>query len=277
MRVDQQPAAEETKFVSVIVPTWNEAANLPACIRSVGAGRPGVELFVADGGSTDRTMAIAADLGARIVLSPVQQRATQLNLAVQHARGDVLLFLHADTILPLGWLESLKTALDARPAIIGGAFRRRFDSDSMWLRATCTLADFRGSLLGWNLGDQAMFVRASEFWKLSGFRPIPTCEDLDFSIRLAKAGRTRLLRPTVVSSCRRFQARGPFIQTWIDFRHAVRFLVSGAASQADMEPKLAPEAEARQPDAGLRFAQSGVHVEAPPKRRIHPHIPPFPS
>ena len=130
--------------VSVIVPAWNEEAHLPACLRSVGVQRPGVDLMLADGGSTDRTVEIARDFGAGVVVSPVRQRAAQLNLAVQQARGEALLFLHADTTLPAGWWKNLKTALDADPMIAGGAFRRRFNHPSPWLRITCALADWRG-------------------------------------------------------------------------------------------------------------------------------------
>lgn len=232
------PVSEQR--VSVIVPTWNEEAGLPACIASVGAGQRGVELIVADGGSTDRTMAIAAELGARIVLSPVRQRATQMNLAVQHARGDVLLFLHADTILPDGWLRSLRSALDAQPSIIGGAFRRRFAHPSVWLRINCALADWRGHLWGIFLGDQATFVRSADFWSLGGFRSMDQCEDLDFSIRMSRAGNTRMIRSMVLSSGRRFARLGPFRQSWADLATAIRFL-SNRTSAAELSDVHGPE------------------------------------
>jgi rSAM/selenodomain-associated transferase 2 len=208
----------------VIVPAWNEEKNLPACLRSIGTAGPGLEVIVADGGSTDRTQTMAAGLGARVVVSPVRQRATQLDLAVQQARGDVLLFLHADTLLPAGWRTALCATLDAEAGVIGGAFSRRFDHPSWWLGCTSALADWRGRIWGCFLGDQAMFIRSAVFWSLGGFRPLDQCEDLDLSLRMSGAGRTRLLRDPVLSSGRRFLARGPFRQTWADFATAWRFI-----------------------------------------------------
>ncbi len=225
--------------MSVIVPAWNEEARLSACLRSVGAPCAGLEIILADGGSTDRTAGVAREQGAQVVESPVRQRAAQLNLGVQRAQGDVVLFLHADTILPTGWRERVCAALDADPAVIGGAFRRRFDHPSRWLRCTCALADIRGRFAGIFLGDQAMFVRTAAFWALGGFHPLDSCEDLDLSLRLARAGRTCLLAPPVLSSGRRFQRRGSFLQTWLDLWTAGRFIAR------------------RPPDGGLTVVEAG--------------------
>lgn len=210
--------------VSVIVPAWNEELGLAACLRSVGAIQPGVEVILADGGSTDRTREIAADFGARVVVSPVRQRAAQLDLGVQQARGDILLFLHADTRLPQGWLAELRAILDGDSGIIGGAFCRRFDHPSSWLRCTSALAGWRGRIWGCFLGDQAMFVRSAVFWSLGGFRPIDRCEDLDFSLRMSRVGRTRMIGKPVLSSGRRFLRQGPFRQTWSDLATAWQFI-----------------------------------------------------
>ncbi|MBI2516465.1 MAG: TIGR04283 family arsenosugar biosynthesis glycosyltransferase [Opitutae bacterium] len=221
----------------MIVPTWNEEAQLPACLRSVGDSHAGMELIVADGGSTDRTVEIARAAGAKVVISPVRQRAAQLNLAVQEATGEALLFLHADTSLPRSWRAQIARALDRDPRVAGGAFQRRFDHPSLWLRATCALADWRGRAFGLFFGDQAMFVRAAAFWSLGGFRYLSQCEDLDFSLRLARHGRTRLLHPAIVTSGRRFLRRGPVRQTWSDLRTAVRFI----AAQSNGGTAVTPE------------------------------------
>ena len=236
--------------VSVIVPAWNEESGLAACLQSVGATQPGVEIILADGGSTDRTREIAAEFGARVVVSPVRQRATQLDLGVQQARGDVLLFLHADTRLPAGWQTEIRAILDGDSGVIGGAFCRRFDHPSWWLRGTSALADWRGRIWGCFLGDQAMFVRSAVFWSLGGFRPIDQCEDLDFSLRMSRAGRTRMIGKPVVSSGRRFLRRGPFRQTWSDFATAWLFIC-------------------RQPlDAGLSDVEAtGPRAAALPRRK----------
>ncbi len=212
-------------MISVIVPTWNEADQLPACLRSIGVHRAGVEIIVADGNSTDDTVALATAVGIKVVFSPVRQRAAQLNLAAGLARGDVLLFLHADTRLPYRWLQRVEAALRDE-AVIGGAFCRRFDHPSWWLRATSRLADWRGRLWGCFLGDQAMFIRAATFQKLGGFRAIDRCEDLDLSLRMVRLGRTCMIHPPVMSSGRRFAARGAVRQTFADFAAAYHFITS---------------------------------------------------
>jgi hypothetical protein len=112
--------------------------------------------------------------------------------------------------------------------VMGGAFRRRFAHPSAWLRFTCRLADWRGRWWGWFLGDQAMFVRAAAFRRLGGFAPIDVAEDLEFSARLASAGRTVLLPATVLSSGRRFARRGPVRQTLRDLAFATGFLLRRA-------------------------------------------------
>lgn len=213
-----------TTCVSVIVPAWNEETGLAACLRSIGTDQRGIEVIVSDGGSTDQTREIAAKHGARVIVSPIRQRAAQLDLAVQEARGDVLLFLHADTRLPDGWLAELRAVLDTDPGVVGGAFCRRFDHPSLWLRWTCALADWRGRIWGCFLGDQAMFIRSSAFWSLGGFRPLDRCEDLDLSLRMSRIGHTCMIGRPVLSSGRRFLPRGPFRQTWADFATAWRFI-----------------------------------------------------
>jgi len=218
-------------FVTVVIPTWNEAATLPSCVTSIAGEAKHVEIVVVDGGSDDGTPEVASSLGGRVLISPRRQRAAQLNLGGQHARGEVLLFLHADTFLPRGWRQVLERVLRSDPTIVGGAFSRRFDGSSTWLAATCRLADWRGRWLGQFFGDQAMFVRADTFRALGGFRPLDRCEDLDFSLRLREAGRTCLLKPPVVSSARRFAPRGPVRQTFADLVTVIKFLARRRAGK----------------------------------------------
>jgi GT2 family glycosyltransferase len=168
---------------------------------------------------------VARRCGAETLVSPIRQRAAQMNLGAGTARGDVLLFLHADTRLPENWRTVLASGMQRDALCVGGAFRRRFDSPSLFLRATSRLADWRSSQFGWFLGDQAMFVRRDIFRTLDGFAPLQKCEDLDFSIRLKRAGRCRLLPATVISSSRRFEQHGPFRQTLRDFATAIRFVM----------------------------------------------------
>ena len=232
--------------VSIVLPVWNEEARLGATLRSAGTPLAGVEVIVVDAASTDNTVAIARSHDARVVASPIRRRAEQMNLGVQHATGDWLLFLHADTLLPAGWFAALTQACTEEPRLAGGAFRRRFDRRSPWLWLTCRMADWRGRRWGLFLGDQAMFARAAVFWELGGFDPAARCEDLDFSWRLARRGRTRLLSPVVWSSGRRFDARGPVAQTGADLLTAWRCLRETRSSASAV-----PAANTETVDAGI--------------------------
>src|SRR5688572_26928043 len=116
-------------MISVIIPTLNEAENLPRSIAAVRSNKIPSEILVVDGGSDDGTREVAAQLSAELILSPVRQRAAQMNLGAQKAEGDVLLFLHADTIIPPSAIEQIQNSL-RDPRVGGGAFARQFDSPS---------------------------------------------------------------------------------------------------------------------------------------------------
>jgi GT2 family glycosyltransferase len=152
----------------------------------------------------------------------------QMNSAAQLAAGDTLLFLHADTQVRNTSLAQIETALQ-NPGAIGGGFARRFDSGSLFLEFTCRLATVRGRYLGWFLGDQGIFVRRTVFDRLHGFKEMLVFEDLDFSRRLARAGKVVTISPGIVSSARRFGRRGPFLTTFSDFWLTCRYLAGRKA------------------------------------------------
>lgn len=211
-------------MISVILPTLNEAALLPATLEALHVNAAPHEVIVVDAGSGDVTREIAAAAGATVLASPRRQRAAQMNCGARQARGEALLFLHADTRLRPDSLAVVERAL-TRPGVVGGAFARRFDHPSRVVRWSCALADWRGRLTGWFFGDQAMFARREAFATLGGFREWDIFEDVDFARRLRRLGRTVLLGPPIVSSGRRF-ARGPawrrvFGDAWLTCRYAL--------------------------------------------------------
>lgn len=210
-------------MISVIIPTLNEAANLPRAIASLQGNSARHEMIVVDAGSTDGTQSLTEGLGARVLVAPRAQRATQMNLGASQAGGDSLLFLHADSVLGPGALDQIELALND-PAVGGGAFVRRFDSPSLILRFTCVLAAVRNRAIGWHLGDQGIFARTGRFVELRGFREIDRFEDLDFSRRLGRISRLVTLRPSVLSSARRFEKEGPALRTVRDFMLTLRYL-----------------------------------------------------
>jgi len=214
---------ESSPFISIIIPAVNEAASLPRALSHLRAESVTHEVIVAVGPSYDGTASLAEAGGCVVVESRDRHRARQMNLGAARARGEVLLFLHADSLLPEGALEKIADALmDAR--ITGGAFARRYDVRSRFLRATCLLAELRGRIFGVFLGDQAIFVRREVFGAIGGFQEMEIFEDFDFSQRMRRVGRTITLRPPIVSSGRRFYPEGPLAKTGRDFLMTCRYL-----------------------------------------------------
>jgi rSAM/selenodomain-associated transferase 2 len=203
-------------MISVIIPAFNEEASLPVTVHSVRQEQADREIILVDGGSTDQTVQTARELGLATYKAPLRQRAGQMNFGAAQARGEVLLFLHADTSLPPRALQRVLCALEDQ-TVGGGAFVRKFDSASPLLKVTCLLAEIRNRAIGWHLGDQAMFVRKAIFQTLNGFAPRNRFEDLDFSRRLAGVSRIVTLRPPVISSARRFARDGTLVRTLRDF------------------------------------------------------------
>ena len=189
--------------VSVIIPTLNEAESITGAIASVGMG---VEIIVADGGSTDGTARVADALGAQVYLTP-PGRGGQMDEAASMATGDCLVFLHADTRLPEGWLKAVSDTLkDGRVA--GGAFRLSIDCEGMVFRLIEGVATLRSRLLKLVYGDQIIFARKNAFLKAGGFRKLPLMEDVDCVKRLRGQGRFVLLSQRAATSARRWRAEG---------------------------------------------------------------------
>lgn len=213
--------------LSVIIPTVNEAGTLPRSLASLEENKSPFEVIVVDAGSEDGTPEIAGRHGAIALRAAKTSRAAQLNLGAREAKAPLLFFLHADTRPAPGAIDQIVRTLHASPAIAGGAFTRRFDSPSLFLRATTRLADLRSRHFGLFLGDQGIFVRREIFEALGGFdESLELCEDLDFSRRLRALGKTVALRPSVLTSARRFEARGPLRTTLADLRHAWNYFAS---------------------------------------------------
>jgi rSAM/selenodomain-associated transferase 2 len=194
--------------ISVIIPTLNEARIIAATLSHT-AGLGFDELIVVDGGSTDGTAAIAEahPSGARVIAAP-RGRARQLNVGAQTSQGDILVFLHADTHLPLTAKQGIMAAF-TDDGIVGGRFDVRFDRPTVLGHIISTLMNYRSRWSGVATGDQAIFVRRRTFDQLGGFADIPLMEDIDFSRRLKREGRLAMLQGHVVTSFRRWDANGP--------------------------------------------------------------------
>ena len=196
--------------ISVLIPTVDEQQELPGCLESVRVQQPAVhEILVADGGSTDATRSLA-DGTFWVATKP--GRGHQLNAAATRAGGDALLFLHADSRLPEGALAAVAATLED-PAVAAGAFNKRWRSKHPLHRS----AHWRALLwhrFGAVFGDQAIFVRRSDFEAVGGFREDLQAEDAELVRRLARRGRIALLDLEVEISARRLQEDGT-LRTWL--------------------------------------------------------------
>ena len=194
-------------MLSLVIPAYNEARALPATLDAL-ARQPGdFEIVVVDGGSTDATPEIVRARPAVRLLHATKGRASQMNAGARAARGDWLLFLHADTALPAGILERF----EAHCASLGceaGGFRQRFTGDDWRLRAISWLHNTRCRVTKIFYGDQAMFVRRDLFSRLGGFPEVAMLEDVLFSERLKRATRPVLLDETVLTDSRKFVQHG---------------------------------------------------------------------
>ncbi|MBI5075930.1 MAG: TIGR04283 family arsenosugar biosynthesis glycosyltransferase [Nitrospirae bacterium] len=194
-------------MISIIIPTLNEELLIARCIDALGTeGFPG-EIIVADGGSADRTREIALSRNRVMVIDSPKGRGTQMNAGSAVAAGDILLFLHADTILEQGWAEELCSALDDR-SVVGGAFRFCIDDPSSKFRLVEAWVNMRCRAFGLPYGDQAIFIRKSIFEKLGGYKAILLMEDVDIIKRMKKLGRIAVLQKKAVTSGRRWISRG---------------------------------------------------------------------
>lgn len=191
--------------ISVIIPTLNEAATIVEILRRLrSSGR--CEVIVVDGGSDDSTPELARPQ-ADVVLSVERGRAKQMNVGARTASGQVLLFLHADTVLPPGFPALLEHAL-RDPQVVGGRFDVRLDADGWPFRMVETLMNIRSRISRIATGDQAIFVRRQTFLELGGYRETELMEDLELSYRLKRRGKVMCLRERVVTSARRWQRDG---------------------------------------------------------------------
>lgn len=194
--------------ISVIIPTLNEENHIAKALESVGKG---VEVIVVDAGSVDNTASIAEKFGARVIKSE-KGRGVQQDIGAANAKGDVLLFLHADTILPKGWKDLIEARLKPCPTsnnnVIGGAFLLGIDSSKPLLKFIVKAANLRAKYLGLIYGDQAIFARREGFFRAGGFKGLPIMEDVDFIRRLKKQGRVKLIMEKVLTSERRWVKNG---------------------------------------------------------------------
>lgn len=197
--------------VSIIVPTLNEEAHIVETIRGLQQLSGEKEIIVVDGGSSDQTVPLACAHGVR-VLEATRGRGLQMHAGALRSTGDVLWFVHADTIPPPQALEHIRKSLEAR-SIVGGNFGLLFDGPSRAAKQLTSIYPLL-RMIGLCYGDSGIFVRRDVYDEIGGFRSLPLFEDLDLLRRLRRAGRFAHLNCRLVTSSRRFEQRN-FALVWL--------------------------------------------------------------
>jgi rSAM/selenodomain-associated transferase 2 len=200
-------------MISVIIPTFNAEASLVHCLASlVPAVVDGLvqEANVDDGGSSDATFTLADAAGTRF-LRAERGRGRQLDAGARAARGDWLLFLHADTVLEPGWEEEVKSFIErvetGRRTQAAAAFRFSLDDEGLMPRLLETLVGLRCLMLALPYGDQGLLISRALYGKLGGFRSLPLMEDVDLMRRLRRNQRV-MLKSRAVTSAQRYRREG---------------------------------------------------------------------
>jgi hypothetical protein len=195
--------------VSMIVPALNEENGIGNTLSVLGS-HPEVEVIVVDGGSSDGTVSIAETYGATVMCS-ASGRALQMNAGAEAARGEILVFLHADTVLPQGYVAEIQRVL-SDPAIVAGAFRLGIDGSGITYRLIARGANLRSRIFQLPYGDQCVFLRSDTFEEIGGYPDLPILEDYEFVRRLRCLGRIALADSTAFTSSRRWRRTGPWRQ-----------------------------------------------------------------
>ena len=191
--------------VTCVVPVYNEIRVLPRLLPELRRLQAEAEVVLVDGGSDDGSAEMLSQSGLRWLRSE-RGRAAQMNAGAAAGTGDVILFLHADTRLPL---DAARRALEAcRGGANAGFFRGRLDSTRPLLRLVGWLMNWRSRLTRIATGDQALFVRREVFERTGGFPALPLFEDVELSARLRREGGVVALRESVVTSARRWERHG---------------------------------------------------------------------
>jgi len=220
------------KMISIVIPVLNEKQALAKLLPELAELNKKHEVMVVDGGSTDGSVDLAKRFAT--VINAKQGRAAQMNAGAEIAKGDIFLFLHADTMLPAGALPAIERALEDEETV-GGRFKVRLDDRRMRFRLISVMINTRDRLTEGFTGDQAIFVRQRTFSELGGYSVLPLMEDLDLARRLRRRGRVVRIPLAVETSARRWKENGTLRTVLLMWKIRLYYLLGVPPSRlADM-------------------------------------------
>ena len=200
-------------MISVIIPILNEAKILDKMLSLLQPELENHELIVVDGGSTDESVRIAERYGR--VIKSERGRAKQLNIGAAAAKGDILVFLHADVWLEPGAFVTVEKTLSS--GYVGGGFLQKIDGKGILYRIIEISANMRGKYLKVFYGDSGIFVSRNDFQRIGGFPDVPIMEEMSFSKGLRILGKTKMVKPRIHISARRWEKNGIIRTTAINW------------------------------------------------------------
>ena len=197
--------------ISIIIPTINEANNLPLLLSDLSIIHKEGEILIVDCGSEDKTIDIANIYGAKLFKSKQRNRGLQLDIGAKNSKGDWLIFLHADTRLTHDWFTKIKSVLEKDKNSIYN-FKFKINDKKIIYRVLEIFVNFRSKYFKQPYGDQGLIIHRSIYLKNNGFRKIPLMEDLDFLTRLENKKDLKQLNLPIFTSSRKWESTNIFLQ-----------------------------------------------------------------
>ena len=209
--------------ISIIIPTINEANNLPLLLSDLSIIQKEGEILIVDCGSEDKTIDVANIYGAKVYKSKERNRGLQLDMGAKNSKGEWLIFLHADTRLTHDWFTKIKTILKADKKYIY-YFKFRINNKKILYRVLEILVNFRSQYFKQPYGDQGLIIHRSIYLKNNGFRKIPLMEDVDFFRRLNNKKYLKQLNLPIFTSSRKWERTNIFLQALKNWNFRRRWL-----------------------------------------------------
>jgi len=209
--------------ISIIIPTINEANNLPLLLSDLSSIHKDGEIIIVDGGSEDKTIDIANIYGAKVCISKERNRGLQLDMGAKKSKGDWLIFLHADTRLTHDWFKKINSVLEGDKNYIY-YFKFKINHKKIIYRVLEILVNFRSKYFKQPYGDQGLIIHRTTYFKNHGFRKIPLMEDVDFLRRLNKKEDLKQLNFPIFINSRKWERTNIFLQAIKNWHFRRRWL-----------------------------------------------------
>ena len=209
--------------ISIIIPTINEANNLPLLLSDLLTTHKEGEIIIVDCGSEDRTIDVANIYGAKVYRSKEKNRGLQLDIGARHSKGEWLIFLHADTRLTNDWFRKINSVLMGDKNYIY-YFKFKINNKKIIYRVLEILVNLRSKYFKQPYGDQGLIIHRTTYFKNNGFRKIPLMEDVDFLRRLNRKKDLKQLNLPIFISSRKWEGTNIFLQAIKNWQFRRRWL-----------------------------------------------------